>query len=1052
MALKGDLRSIQLADVFQMLMLSQKTGTLEIYADGKRTSLYFNGRGVLLPYHPESFEEKVLRLLMRRGVVNEHNIESALMHKHLDESCARILVKMGIVSEADLDSAYCEQMEEEIYDLFFVQDASFEFREGQEPDVAGRQMDDSYLLSANSIIMEAARRVDEWEFIRRKVPSELCVFRSAISIEEVPPNEGELSSSEVIRLLDGQQTIRCIVERTGYPRYQVCKVLSFLAEERAIYEVDPEELCQIAEQQIHAGKHRSGINLLERAFEREADDPRAIELAAEAYEALGDVGQSCHFLRRLAEIREQEGEVGEALPMYVRVREKMPTDVTCRERLSELFLSHPEAFQGQDFSYDAVREACELAHIQKAIGHSEQAGQTLVRVHERFVGQFKVTSDLAQIAVEMAEARVAISMLLAAGEHFEARRNFSTALRLYRRVRSIDATHSGLEARLRSCQKAMENAAPRQGPMLRMLLVLLACGGLCAGGISYNFAAVDSLRGLRSEELALQGDFDRALAQLEDFQSSYPVTVAALVARKSYVDLQRRREDFKERTRLDQEEEAHEKVLLQKRAEWMYEEARKKIHEGDYPEALELLLKSSEVATDSVWKRTEAIESKAGEIRLYLENSEALYRSYVKAVQAAEYSKAHEAGVKLLRSFPLSPRVRGLFLPVLVETTPPGVQLVWSSKEGENKVEGEATTPALLQLPGESAATLSLQMKGFHPLEQRIHPATEPRVSLALERRPDAEGDLPARPLFPPLVVGKTVVAACQNGRVVEWNLATSKLGFSVTLPNLEEHATAPLVYQQSLIARGKQGHVYLLSLTDGSLLQTLSLAADPVGPMAVYRGVLVSLGRTSQGAVRMVAINLTDGEQRWSADLTGEVTAGPISVSGGFVVGFRDGRILYFDGRMGEQALAWNVAAPVESLGADEDHVFAASQSGIQCFPRRAGAAARWTQKLPSGQTARRLLLTATEVLVQTDARVHRFRLPEGQVIDSVPGSLLAFPDRNGRWSVARGDQIAFLDPENLSVLQRFRLGGPAVFAASGDGFVVFVGESGHISFLQDR
>ena len=48
MALRGDLASVDLAQVFQMLALNKKVGLLSIQSDTQRRVLYFDERGVFM--------------------------------------------------------------------------------------------------------------------------------------------------------------------------------------------------------------------------------------------------------------------------------------------------------------------------------------------------------------------------------------------------------------------------------------------------------------------------------------------------------------------------------------------------------------------------------------------------------------------------------------------------------------------------------------------------------------------------------------------------------------------------------------------------------------------------------------------------------------------------------------------------------------------------------------------------------------------------------------------------------------------------------------------
>jgi hypothetical protein len=80
-------------------------------------------------------------------------------------------VQIGAATDADVVRALREQTEEEIYELFVATDASFEFREGELPP-PDRVVDERCVLSSNALVLEAARRIDDWGYIRKLVPND----------------------------------------------------------------------------------------------------------------------------------------------------------------------------------------------------------------------------------------------------------------------------------------------------------------------------------------------------------------------------------------------------------------------------------------------------------------------------------------------------------------------------------------------------------------------------------------------------------------------------------------------------------------------------------------------------------------------------------------------------------------------------------------------------------------------------------------------------------------------------------------------------------------
>jgi hypothetical protein len=80
MALKGDLASVDLAQVFQMLAMNQKMGLLLIQAPRTWRALYFEPRGVTLYYNEHTLLDKVLCGMTATGQIAEAAVRDARHH------------------------------------------------------------------------------------------------------------------------------------------------------------------------------------------------------------------------------------------------------------------------------------------------------------------------------------------------------------------------------------------------------------------------------------------------------------------------------------------------------------------------------------------------------------------------------------------------------------------------------------------------------------------------------------------------------------------------------------------------------------------------------------------------------------------------------------------------------------------------------------------------------------------------------------------------------------------------------------------------------------
>src|SRR5690606_15969735 len=122
----------------------------------------------------------------------------------------------GGLGEEELAEMIGEEMEEEIYDLFFWDDAHFEFFEGART-VDGRdgQIDARFCFATDTLIMEAARRIDEWSFIQERISGPLEIFRACEDASGLMDLDD--STLAVWELVDGKRNVARLIESTGLP-------------------------------------------------------------------------------------------------------------------------------------------------------------------------------------------------------------------------------------------------------------------------------------------------------------------------------------------------------------------------------------------------------------------------------------------------------------------------------------------------------------------------------------------------------------------------------------------------------------------------------------------------------------------------------------------------------------------------------------------------------------------------------------------------------------------------------------------------------------------
>ena len=221
MAIRGSLREASFPDVLQLLALGQKTGCLSV-VDGTKFGSVFFQQGKISFGAIVNRRDRLGDSLVKRGHINRDQLDEALrlQLQHPGRRLGELLVEAGFVSRDVVDKELRGLVEEAVFSLFTWTQGVWTFEPDVHPD--GRQLTVS--INPESLLMEGARRSDEWSLVERRFPSFDMVFEmDAARAGLSDPLSGELA--EVAHLLDGRRSIRNVIERSGLGEFAVGKAM-----------------------------------------------------------------------------------------------------------------------------------------------------------------------------------------------------------------------------------------------------------------------------------------------------------------------------------------------------------------------------------------------------------------------------------------------------------------------------------------------------------------------------------------------------------------------------------------------------------------------------------------------------------------------------------------------------------------------------------------------------------------------------------------------------------------------------------------------------------
>jgi hypothetical protein len=184
MALEGTLRDFSLADIFQLIGLQRKTGVLTLKGkDDTVTVTFLDGKVVGADSMNRKLENRLGTVLVKTGYLTTEQLNHALeIQKETLQRLGFILTHHQIISQDELRDALQLQNLQIIYRLFRWKDGEYHF---SQETVIEYDHDNVIPVSAESILMEGARMMDEWPIIEKRIRSYSMVFRHKAVGQEI---------------------------------------------------------------------------------------------------------------------------------------------------------------------------------------------------------------------------------------------------------------------------------------------------------------------------------------------------------------------------------------------------------------------------------------------------------------------------------------------------------------------------------------------------------------------------------------------------------------------------------------------------------------------------------------------------------------------------------------------------------------------------------------------------------------------------------------------------------------------------------------------------
>ena len=233
MGLKGELATMGLEDIFQWLAVGQKTGILEIKGASHTKRVSFANGNVTSVWSSDPRDYLGQFLLATNRITEQQLTEALAAQEDENQVLGKILVNRNLITEAEILHVVQTKTEESIYDTFIWDVGTFEFHDHRLPD----QKTMLISLEVTGIVLEGARRVDEWKAIRQTIKGEDTVLGPVSEvIAEMLPLSAE--DADVLFRLDEQKTIGQLMRELRRSEFILSKHLYEMLERGMLRVVD----------------------------------------------------------------------------------------------------------------------------------------------------------------------------------------------------------------------------------------------------------------------------------------------------------------------------------------------------------------------------------------------------------------------------------------------------------------------------------------------------------------------------------------------------------------------------------------------------------------------------------------------------------------------------------------------------------------------------------------------------------------------------------------------------------------------------------------------
>jgi hypothetical protein len=224
--LTGNLQTVPLSDLFQLVSTAAKTGMLYICRDDQKREIYFKKGSIIYASSSGSEDQLLGNLILSRNKISKADLERALsIQKLTGKKLGAVLLEMTKLTREELLAFLRMQVEDIVYNLFGWNSGEFIFYDGRLPPAEQITAE----LNTMNVIMEGSRRIDEWIKIREVLPPEDVTLEMTRNLKAKSSTvKLAVDDLRLLPLIDGERTVSELLQISPTGEFHTRKALANL--------------------------------------------------------------------------------------------------------------------------------------------------------------------------------------------------------------------------------------------------------------------------------------------------------------------------------------------------------------------------------------------------------------------------------------------------------------------------------------------------------------------------------------------------------------------------------------------------------------------------------------------------------------------------------------------------------------------------------------------------------------------------------------------------------------------------------------------------------